>query len=49
MDSEITQEGKCIECGKETATFCDKCQGWICEKHITTKEGMDFCNKCKDL
>ena len=38
--------GRC-ECKKITDIFCDKCNTYVCEKHIWTNEQESYCEKCK--
>ena len=40
--------GRCYKCSKITDAFCDECQRWICENHLTEgeEEGSCFCLDC---
>ncbi|MFH1642404.1 MAG: hypothetical protein ABIC04_05910 [Nanoarchaeota archaeon] len=42
--------GRCHNCNKITVCYCDKCNLWICEKHLVVgqEEGECYCKKCSN-
>lgn len=44
--------GRCKKCGKITIAFCDKCNAWICEKHMVKSkehENECYCMECDNI
>ena len=42
------EAGRCHKCNKVTDAFCDKCEKWICEKHMVKPDKDDYEAFCLD-